>query len=64
MRQEPERGLAVGNDDSAFKNGERTKEADETKASLLILVTTFAARVTPLDPPPICELVPERSSDV
>lgn len=24
----------------------------------------FAARVTPLDPPPICELVPEQSSDM
>ncbi|UZJ52904.1 hypothetical protein CBS101457_002224 [Exobasidium rhododendri] len=42
IRQQPERGLAVGTDDSAYKR----------------------ARAIPIDPPPICELVPEQSSDL
>jgi hypothetical protein len=41
MRQEPRHGLAVGKEDSAYKN----------------------ARVTPLDPIPICQLVPENKRD-
>lgn len=59
VRQSPQHGLAVGSDVTAYKNG---------TSVIIRQVTLFAdfciaARMTPLDPPPVCELVPESKDD-
>lgn len=65
MRQEAKNGLAVGNDSSAYKNGMSAfhRIAEQRNYMLTSTVHLILARVIPLDPMPICEMIPETNED-